>query len=160
MNKHFDIIRPSNGARRKPTRTQKILVVIVVLFIASIAGVYAWMQKANSSSAYIQTDKYQALFLTNSQVYFGKLQRLNDGSYRITDVFYIKSDPAATEDAAKQTTSGTTQQANQQPTLIKLGDELHGPTDEIIVRDDQVLFWENLKTDGKVTKAIDAYKKK
>lgn len=158
--KHFDIIRSTTAPRHRMTRLQKSILAVIIVAVLAFTGVAVWMQKANSSSAYIQSDKYQALFLTNSQVYFGKLQRLNDGSYRITDVFYIKSDPAATEDAAKQATSGTAQQANQQPTLIKLGDELHGPTDEIIVKDNQVLFWENLKTDGKVTKAIDAYKKK
>lgn len=43
--------------------------------------------------------------------------------------------------------------------LIKLGDEIHGPEDEMILSKDQVLFYENLKTDGKVAQSIEKYKK-
>lgn len=160
MTKHFDIIHPKPRAKRKLTRVQKILLMVGFITIVLVAGIYVWMQKANSSAAYIQTDKYQALFLTNSQVYFGKLQRLNDGSYRMSDVYYIKSEAPKGDTATPEAADPAAQQASQQPTLIKLGDELHGPTDEIIVRDNQVLFWENLKADGKVSKAIAAYKKK
>ena len=159
MNKHFDIIRPASGAKRNQTRLQKIVLIVLVVLVIAGAGAFAWMQKANSSSSYIQTDKYQALFLTNSQVYFGKLQRLNDGSYRLTDVYYIQSNEQ-TNPTSQEASDPAKDQSNKQPTLVKLGDELHGPTDEIIIRDNQVLFWENLKPDAKVSKAIEAYKKK
>lgn len=46
----------------------------------------------------------------------------------------------------------TTDQRNVQ--LIKLGQEVHGPEDEMILSKDQVLFIENLKPDGKVAKTI------
>ena len=43
--------------------------------------------------------------------------------------------------------------------LIKLGSEIHGPDDEMIINKDQVLFFENLKTDSTVAKSIASYQK-
>lgn len=43
--------------------------------------------------------------------------------------------------------------------LVKLGDELHGPKDEMRINRDQVLLWENLKGDSKVTDAIKNHRK-
>jgi len=43
--------------------------------------------------------------------------------------------------------------------LIKLGSEIHGPDDEMIVSKDQILFFENLKKDSQVSASIDKYSK-
>ena len=43
--------------------------------------------------------------------------------------------------------------------LVKLGCELHGPTDEMLINREQVIFWENLKEDGQVAKAVAEYVK-
>ncbi len=42
--------------------------------------------------------------------------------------------------------------------LLKLGNELHGPEDWMEINPAHILFIEELKPDGKVAKAIDAYK--
>ncbi len=42
--------------------------------------------------------------------------------------------------------------------LIKLGEEVHGPEDAMIINRDQVLFYENLKPGGKVSQLIQNYK--
>jgi len=42
-------------------------------------------------------------------------------------------------------------------TLRKLGNEIHGPVDQMIINSDQILFWENLKDDGQVAQAIERY---
>jgi hypothetical protein len=38
--------------------------------------------------------------------------------------------------------------------LIKLGNEIHGPEDEIIIPKSQLLYFENLKPGGTVSKTI------
>lgn len=43
--------------------------------------------------------------------------------------------------------------------LVKLGCELHGPQDNMVINREQVIFWENLKPDGQVAKAVENYKK-
>ena len=62
---------------------------------------------------------------------------------------------AASDDVAKDKENSD----NSDVQLIKLGNELHGPEDQMQITKDQVLFWENLKADGKVSKAIDSYVK-
>jgi hypothetical protein len=159
MNKHFDIVKPSMKRSQNMSKKRKLVIAGISVCILVCLVAIVWLYSRNVSASFIQNDKYQALFLTNSQVYFGKLQRLNDGAYRLTDVYYIQSN--ATTNPTEQTSENpATADASKQPTLVKLGSELHGPTDEIIVRDEQVQFWENMKPDGKVTKAIDAYKKR
>jgi hypothetical protein len=37
---------------------------------------------------------------------------------------------------------------------VKLGNEIHGPEQEMQISSSQVIFWENLKNDGKVVDAI------
>jgi len=42
--------------------------------------------------------------------------------------------------------------------LVKLGKELHGPADDMEISRAQILFFENLKNDGEVAKAIQKFK--
>lgn len=44
--------------------------------------------------------------------------------------------------------------------LVKLGNELHGPEDKMSINLSQVLFVEDLKVDSKVVEAIRAYELK
>jgi hypothetical protein len=41
--------------------------------------------------------------------------------------------------------------------LVKLGNELHGPKDEMTINKAHIIFVEDLKADGKVVTAIDKY---
>jgi len=36
---------------------------------------------------------------------------------------------------------------------------LHGPEDQMLINRDQITFWENLKSDGQVAKAVGDYVK-
>lgn len=167
MQKNMDIrphpsrnIAPESSTRKSffgtgKRRTGAIVggIVAVLLLAGSI-----WWYVSNTSSYFIQTSKYQVVVLTNNQIYFGKLQRLHDNSYRLTNVYYLQQQDTAQSDAAAvpndQTASTTT------PQLVKLGNELHGPEDAMIFDNTQVLYWENLKPDGKVSKSIEEYLKK
>lgn len=138
-------------AFRPFSRKKRIIAGAGSLLVLLLLGAIVWYQLGYSSRSFIDASKYQALFTTNNQAYFGKLQLLSDGSYRMTGVYYLQQ-------------SGTTaQKANtddQTPQLVKMGSELHGPEDAVVFPAVQVQFWENLKSDGKVAKAIDAYLKK
>jgi hypothetical protein len=100
----------------------------------------------------IKSSEYQALFLTNGQVYFGKLTHTDSGYVKLTNIYYLQ-----VQQTVQPTTTTTTTPNNQQVSLAKLGGELHGPEDSMFVSRQQVLFWENLKSDGKVTQAIKNY---
>jgi heme A synthase len=79
-------------------------------------------------SSSIQSGAYQAVFLTNGQVYYGKLTQPDASFYRLTSVRY--SDPA-----------------NR---LIKLTSAPQTPEDLMVIPTTQVLFWENLNSSGQI----------
>lgn len=128
---------------------------IAVLLV--VAGLVAWLLMGRSATTAIDSSKYQAVFFTNGQVYFGKLQAFNTEYMKLTDIYYLQSQQSGTEQGSKNPQQTTTSdQSNVQ--LIKLGDEIHGPQDEMILSKDQVLFYENLKSDGKVSQSIEKHK--
>lgn len=141
---------------KKSNKKIYIAIAAVIIVVAVSALAFMGISKLTQSGTAIDGGKYQAVFFTNGQVYFGKLQQFGSEYMKLTDVFYLQTQ-AAGEDADSenpQQTSGNQSGA----TLIKLGDEIHGPEDEMIISKDQVLFYENLKKDGKVSQSIEKYK--
>lgn len=125
-------------------QNQKIFLVAVAV-IALLLILFGFPRV---SSKAIDVTTYQAVFLTNGQVYFGKLEKPTSRYPRLTDVYYLRQN--------QQIQQVEEQSASSQPqvSLIKLGDELHGPTDEMLLSRDHILFWENLKDNSMVVKAI------
>lgn len=145
----------SGHSDKKKIFKRKIITIIIgaLLALAVLAG--GWFFYQSNVGQQIDNGKYQAVFFTNGQVYFGKLQKLNGDYFKLTDIFYLQA-PAATPTDSKNPQLTTDQQAaNVQ--LIKLGNEIHGPDDAMVVNKQQVLFFENLKKDGKVTDSITKY---
>ena len=101
----------------------------------------------------IKADQYQAVFLNSAdgQVYFGKLTSYNKSYYQLNDIYYVR---VQTVQPDKNTT-----QTQQNISLAKLGNEIHGPEDVMYINKDDVMFFENLKEDGQVVKAIREYQK-
>lgn len=148
----------ATGKKKTLKKNQKKVLAIVagVVLAIVIMVLSGWYLHRSSTAATIDSNKYQAVFFTNGQVYFGKLRQVNANYFKLTDVFYIQA-----QDAEAQTSdSENPQQTNSQSTdirLIKLGSEVHGPDDAMIISKDQVLFFENLKKDGKVSDSITKY---
>jgi len=164
MQKNMDIVRSQPAQRRNRRKLQawqKIVAAIVaVVIIAGFVGM-ALQSYTTRINAFIDKDKYQAVFLANSQVYFGKLRKIGDDSYRMTNVFYIQSNtevPTGQTSKDEEKSKNGTLESQQSPTLIKLGQELHGPEDAVVFNKSQITFWENLRPDGKVAQAITNYK--
>lgn len=125
------------------------MVVSVALLITALMA-FVILGGQTDEKELIKADQYQAVFLNdqNGQVYFGKLEVVNSKFYRLTDIFYVRVEQVQPD----------TGEAAQNISLAKLGSELHGPEDEMFISKDKVLFWENLKDDGKVVTAIEDYK--
>lgn len=94
----------------------------------------------------VSGSKWQAVFLTNGQVYFGHLDNYNRKYLRLQNVYYLQ--------AAQPLQQG--QQAPANLNLVKLGNELHGPEDTMFIPKDRVLFWENMKEDSQVAQGIES----
>lgn len=133
-------------------------IVIVAVLLALVLGGLFLFSKMQAAGTGIDRSKYQAVFFTNGQVYFGKLQAFNDDYMKMTDIYYLQTQETQTDtDDKKNPQETSTDQSNVQ--LIKLGEEVHGPEDAMIISRDQVLFYENLKSDGKVAQTIEQSKK-
>lgn len=125
---------------------------IVGIILLGALGWFAWTNASNSETA-IDSKKYQAVFFTNGQVYFGKLTYSKGEYMKLSDVFYIQ--PSSSANGGNKNTQSSTDSSSMQ--LIKLGDEVHGPEDEMMIAKSQVLFYENLREDGKVAQQIQKY---
>jgi len=139
------------------------LLLILLLVAVIVFGARSVDDEAVSSdeTALVNKSLYQSVFLTNGQVYFGKLTTVNEDFYRLTDIFYLQVQqqvqPTGTDSAAPPTTLAPSATSQGQTQLVKLGEELHGPEDSMQINRSQVQFWENLKADGSVAKAIASY---
>jgi hypothetical protein len=130
------------------------LLLLVVVIVVVVAGYMVWqMPAANTAGA---TGGYQAVFLVNNQVYFGKLANQNGQFPVLKDIYYLQVNQPI---QPVQTVKGQPAPAsNPEINLVKLGGELHGPTDEMRINRDQILLVEDLRTDSNLVKAIDNYK--
>lgn len=142
----------------KPRRHGVWKVLAYLLFMAVLVGGLAWFifESRHDVGDAIDETKYQAVFLTSGQVYFGKLHTFNRESMRITEVFYLRNQKPADEkdEGAIQQTSS----AQRDVELVKLGDEVHSPMDEMVILKSQILFYENIEEEGSVARTIEQYK--
>lgn len=89
----------------------------------------------------VDKNKWQSVFLTNGQVYFGHLKEQNRNYVVLKNTYYLR---VADQPSAQQ----------QQINLVKLSDEIHGPEDQMYISKEQIVFWENLKSDSQVARII------
>lgn len=148
--------RSLNQPKRKAklsTKVKGLIVGLIVLIILVLGGLFLW-HNAEGLESQINQSEYQAVFFTNGQVYFGKLTSVSASYMKLTNVFYIQSSNANANSSNPQN-AATSQSSNLQ--LIKLGSEIHGPEDAMVISKDQVLFFENLKNNGKISQGITQY---
>lgn len=145
--------RASEHGRRHPKEdaltlgsrigTNAILFIVALLVAAVVWFIYS--SAPASQSKYVDGSKLQAVFLNTGQVYFGNVKALNKDYLVLSNVYYLQSSSNSTSSSSS---------SNQNVSLVKLGCELHRPYDTMVVNTAEVTFWENLKADGQVAKAV------
>jgi len=133
--------------------TLVIILVIVgggLYLVASYTGIGGGFLLKGSN---FETE-WQAVFLTNGQVYFGQVEKVNNEFVFLENIYYLQV--VSLENTIGQPPDVQTQ-PEQRLTLIKLGNEIHGPTDEMMINRAQVVIIENLKDDSRVVQAIADY---
>jgi len=139
--------RYSNGSGM--VKSVILVAVIAVLLIVVLAGAMMFMKKDKDAGMdAVKKDQYQAVFLTNGQVYFGKVEDMTKATVKLTNIYYLQVQQSVQPAEQKK------DDKQAQISLAKLGEELHGPEDTMYIAKDQMLFWENLKDNGKVVQAI------
>src|SRR3989344_7818454 len=93
---------------------------LVWLVVAVVAVLALWQSGVLPMRL---SGKYQAVFLSNNQVYFGKLYNANSSYPTLRDIYYLQ----VTQVLQPKDPKSPAQQIN----LVKLGGELHGPEDEM-----------------------------
>lgn len=133
---------------KKPSKPLRILY-IVLLFCVTVlvAGVIVSLILSSNKNEdkYVDSSKMQAVFLNNGQVYFGNIKALNSSYMKLNNIYYLR---------VNQQVQPNQQASQNDVSLAKLGCELHGPQDQMIINRDEITFWENLKDDGQVAKAV------
>lgn len=133
---------------KKKTHLPFAISSLIIAVLALGVSAYLHFGKPTADLAGIDNDRYQALFLSNGQTYFGKLSLADRDTVKITDIYYLEVNQAVQPgEASDDQTPAETQ-------LVKLGNELHAPDDTMFINREHILFWENLKNDGKVVSAI------
>jgi hypothetical protein len=117
--------------------TLSMLVIAVALCLIAY-------QHSRGSAPELSTP-YQAVALTNGQVFFGRIEGLGTDYPVLRDVFYIQT----------RQNPDTKQVAN---VLIKRGGEAHGP-DRVILNRQHVVFIEPIKDDSQIATLIAEQKK-
>lgn len=125
----------------KPKRAEgrRIWKSVGILIVALVVVSYLWSVIASGMT-------WRAIFLNNNQVYFGHFWDVPFAStITLTDVYYLE---------VAQPSEQLSGQDQSQLKLVKLGNEVHGPTSEMVIPIQQILFWETLRPDSAVVAAI------
>lgn len=141
----------SKPVPNKKNKGVKIFVMILVFSIAvGIGAIGFWafdkfFSKEKQTSFVDSAQKYYAVFLTNDQVYFAKVDNREEKFVVLTDIYYLH---------LRQDLQNPKVQDDSSVSLVKMGNELHGPEDKMYINRDHILFIEPLKTSSKVVDAI------
>jgi len=149
---HVAPVRPPIAPRHPIAFLALTVVFILIMFGSVLVAAFVVKTSIVVEGNTPDESKYQAVFMTNGQVYFGKLTDVTSNYQTLTDVYYLQ----VQQDVQPAKVDST----NSQISLNKLGSELHGPTDKMNIAESQILFWEDLKDDSAVVAAIKQYKSK
>jgi hypothetical protein len=140
--RHFSSSKITNPGRLMRLVYLLLLAGVAVLLVCMAFGMGRNNGPSFNEAQYVDSTKYQAVFLNNGQVYFGNIINLNSQYVRMSNIYYL------------------TQSGGSNYSLVKLGcQQIHDPLDQMVINRSQVTFWENLNADGKVVKSIAEFKK-
>ncbi|MDD3101710.1 MAG: hypothetical protein PHE59_01015 [Patescibacteria group bacterium] len=127
--------------KKSPSRRMGVVVLIVgiIIFIGVVVVLSLMVFSAKETS-------WQAVYVSNDQMYFGHIVKDNGKILVLKDVHYLQMQQiAATKEG---------EQPSQQLTVVKAGSEVYGPTGEMKINWDHILFTQKLKADSQVIEAI------
>lgn len=139
-------LAPHHLATKRRASWRITIVAVGIVLVGALLSTIGWYWLSGDSAQSINRNEYQVVYLTNGQAYFGKLQNTT-GDYLVLKTPYTAQDVKAADTSSSTPT---------QTTLLKVSAQVYGPEDSIAIRASQVAFWQNLRSDSKVTQAINA----
>src|SRR6476620_11045766 len=80
------------GVMSKVLRMEVFVVIVgSALLLASVSLLLGTSTNAGNEARKVNDKQYQAVFLNNGQVYFGKVKSLNSKYIDLTNIFYIEN---------------------------------------------------------------------
>ncbi|MCR4277741.1 MAG: hypothetical protein NUV80_00085 [Candidatus Berkelbacteria bacterium] len=120
------------------------LIVVVAVFWSGYAS---WQSRKPDTSG-----PRQAVFLADGQVYFGYASDLHNQVVVLKDIYYLRSQSSLIPADSK-----TPAPSEATVDLIKLGDEIYGPTDTMRINRDRINHIEDMKDDSQINQKISDY---
>lgn len=142
---------------QQSSNKKKMLIVagaVVGVVLIALLATLLFPRGDSDTLATIDSGKYQAVTLTNGDIYFGKLHVVDEHYMKMSDIYYLKPQVDTSADD-KDTQSAVSQNFN----LTKFTDVPFSPEDEMTIPKAQILHFENMQPDGKVAQLISQYKK-
>ncbi len=136
-------------ATNTPSTTPRMPVGLIALALAAglIFSLFGFIIGSGAKPV-SREPEWQAVFLTNNQVYFGRLERSTGDWVELKEVYYLQSQTPQVAGSAPAASPAP------QLSLVKLGGEVHGPRDAMSIPRSSILFVETLRDDSEVVKAI------
>ena len=126
------------------------LVIGLIVILVFISGYFLVNYSREQSGGLAETkSEWQAIFLSSGETFFGRVKSENNDSVILQDIYYLQD-----IQSLHQGSDGTVKDFS----LVKLGNEIHGPFDEMRINRSHILYVEDLKKDSKVVQAIERYK--
>jgi len=149
-------MRRGNTAKAVKMIVAVVIVVAIVLVVVKVCWT-GYEAVSGAPIASVSASNWQAIFLVNGQVYFGKVNSVSNKTLALSDIYYLQVVTKPLQTTQQGATATPDQSGQQELTLIKLGNEIHGPTDRMIINRDQIVLTEVLKKDSRVVQAISKY---
>ena len=90
----------------------------------------------------IDTDRYQAVILSNDKVYFGQIEDVSDEFFQLDNAFFLREQRESAE-------------SEPQRALLPVNREIHAPDNTMLIRKDEVVLVENLAEDSPILTEIE-----
>ena len=131
-----------------------IIIIIIVLILVGLFLVskYTKLNILNVNKSAASASGWHAVSLSNGQVYFGEITKRNSEQIVLSNIYYLQ-----VTGQIQPADQNAQQDQSQNLSLVKLGNELHGPRDAMKINMAHVLFTEELKSDSRVVDAIVRY---
>jgi hypothetical protein len=133
---------PKQSLNKFYTHPGALLVTLLLILIGGIIALKLLPPKGQR----IDSSTYQIVYLNSGQVYFGKLQNT-------TGHYLVLNEPYAPQ-SVDQHEEGHSSGAQPSTTLVKVSHQHYGPQDVMSIHINNVMFWQNLRSDSKIVQAI------
>ncbi len=128
-----------------------VLIILVFMVIVAFIGISLWQDGTfrNISQSIRFKSSYQAIFLSNGQLYFGKITEITNE--------YIMMDSPHFLQLAQEPGEQVEPEVQPEMKLISIKDEFHKPKDFVMIEKSSVIFIEELRDVSQIADAIENF---